>query len=1043
MAPGLDPTERRPLLLQACLGGAGFAADTLAETLLLTTFGAVWLPIGLAGAALLSLGLTTLLARRPAAPRRLVGLATAAAGVGIVLGIGLVLTPTIAVVLIVLLTRPLRDALLVAAGNLLTERHDPRTAKRLLPRLAAAGQAGAVATGCLLTVLLTLGGMPLAIWSWPILLAAAAWLASRLHARPTPSGLEKASTEQSLHISRPATGSPLLTALTLAVVMGTATTATLGFVAASELTNLVPDASALGSLYAVTGASAGVMILITQAVVLPWLLRHSGTSALVTLPSLLAGGLAAGLWLLPGLPTALGAHLGRLLLRPALQIPVEELLLGLLPANQRGAGRAWLRGVTTPATGLVTCLGLAVLSGVMIAPAVMAIIALVMALAGIGTGLLVRHRYRQAALALVRDGQQLATRRTLPPLGTADTEVVDELVGRLDASANDTEQRLLLALLIDLAPRTAVGSAGRLLARVESPQQAALVMLVAEHRLAAQAFAPLATGLLASPSAPVRRAALAALTMSDSLPGEAVMALLDDPDADTAVAAARLLSQHPGQPGQAARTRLQTIAKIGSEAARAAVAQPLALVEPAALASLLIDPRPAVRQAAVVAATSLMTVPAPLVAALHQAAGDPAAAVRAVTMTGLSRLGASTLPLLAAGLDDPVAAVRTAAAMAILTRPFAMGELTPLLLGAVGWGRIARLALLTRQMRWRWQTELAREEYDHMAGLAGLQRALAELGPARGPAGRLLRRDLADQVAEGLARWHEGLILTEGETTAIAIRQGLVAPEASDRARAVEALEAVRRPDLAHLVAHLSLSAAPSPGMEAPEAAGAPGASAIPAALALPALSAGSLIVTGVSPWRRVLVTAAGREESLPAIALEREEIAMLSMVERAILIGGVPLFADLPSEQLRLLAGAAEEREIAAGETLVSIGEPGDWLYVIGTGQIAQEEQRGSAGSIARVDTLGPGAALGEDAVFDGAPHILSAVAVTDCQLLALRREVLLALLEEQPALARALITWLSARLRETSSRLAEKTRARPRSVVNLLDRLGELGTK
>jgi CRP-like cAMP-binding protein len=194
-----------------------------------------------------------------------------------------------------------------------------------------------------------------------------------------------------------------------------------------------------------------------------------------------------------------------------------------------------------------------------------------------------------------------------------------------------------------------------------------------------------------------------------------------------------------------------------------------------------------------------------------------------------------------------------------------------------------------------------------------------------------------------------------------------------------------------------------------------------------------------------MLLAAAAREEpGLPGgdgviDSPDGEDRAMLSLVERASLLRGVPAFADLPSEHLRLLAEVAEEVEISAGETLMAAGSEGDQLYVLVSGQVALEERRGAAGSVARIATLGPGAAVGEDAVFDGGLHVLSATAVTDCRLLALRREVLLALLEEQPALARTLIAWLSARLRETSSKLAERTRARPRSVVDLLDQIGE----
>ncbi len=163
----------------------------------------------------------------------------------------------------------------------------------------------------------------------------------------------------------------------------------------------------------------------------------------------------------------------------------------------------------------------------------------------------------------------------------------------------------------------------------------------------------------------------------------------------------------------------------------------------------------------------------------------------------------------------------------------------------------------------------------------------------------------------------------------------------------------------------------------------------------------------------------------------------MLSLVERATLLRGVPPFADLPSEQLRLLAGAAHEVEIAAGETLMRSGAGGDRLYVVAAGHIALEERRGSSGSVARIGTLGPGDALGEDAVFDGGTHVLNATAQDDCLLLTLERDVLLALIDEHPALARTLIAWLSARLRETTGKLAERTRARPRAVIDLLDKM------
>jgi CRP-like cAMP-binding protein len=169
------------------------------------------------------------------------------------------------------------------------------------------------------------------------------------------------------------------------------------------------------------------------------------------------------------------------------------------------------------------------------------------------------------------------------------------------------------------------------------------------------------------------------------------------------------------------------------------------------------------------------------------------------------------------------------------------------------------------------------------------------------------------------------------------------------------------------------------------------------------------------------------------------KDALMLSISERSALLRGVPAFAALPEDQLGLLANVAEERTVSSDETLLAAGATGDHLYVVVTGRIALEDSRGAAGSVARIATLGPGSALGEDAVFDGGPHVLNATALTDCQLLGIDRDDLLALVETQPALARSLIAWLSARLRETSSQLVDRTRTRPRSVINLLDKMGE----
>src|SRR5262245_53952663 len=167
----------------------------------------------------------------------------------------------------------------------------------------------------------------------------------------------------------------------------------------------------------------------------------------------------------------------------------------------------------------------------------------------------------------------------------------------------------------------------------------------------------------------------------------------------------------------------------------------------------------------------------------------------------------------------------------------------------------------------------------------------------------------------------------------------------------------------------------------------------------------------------------------------------MLSLAERTMFLRGVLPFAGVPSNQLRTLAAVTKEIEIGQDAMLLVAGSSGDAFYVVIAGQIVLEEVHGAAGSVARIGIVGPGEALGEDTVFDGGTRVVNATAVTDCRLLAVERGAQPVLLDEQPALARALIIWLSVRLRETNFKLAECTRSRPRSIVRLLDQIGAEG--
>lgn len=1029
--------EARPALLQGFLGGAGFTAETLAEVLVIETLGPAWLPVGLAGAAVLSLALTAGLARQLAGPRRLPRLAGVAIAVGGIIWGGLHLAPTPATLAFLLVSRPLRDAMAVASGNLIAARYDPQMAKRALPRLAASGQIGAIVAGLTLPFLLRVGGASAAVAAWPALAGAALVVAWGLPMAIAGGDSARSVAQSALPVERPAAilrRSPLLRTLAIASMLAVATGAALGLVAAMILSTSIPDPARLASLYSLIGALCSVAILAVQAFGLPSLLGRFGTARVALLPPVLAMGISSIAIVGGGLAAGVAAQVGRLTLRPAFQTPIEEILLGLLPVGERGVGRAWLRGGAVPMAGLISSVSLAALAALDAKTEMVAGLALIAATGGLAAALVLRRAHRQASLALARSNDVLAQRLALPAFGGVDAAVRDEIARRLATCDRDDERLLLVALLADLDPIAATAAVATLLPAASPAASVALLSSLAERRCPAAPLLPQIPQLLASSEPTVRRATLAALATTSSVEIAVIEPLLDDPDPAVALMAVEYLVGRGDAAGERARVRLRRLAVTAPGTVRAAAAPLIARIAPEALAALLADPSVSVRRAAARAAVEVVPMAAAVSTALIAAASDGASSVRVAAVEALSRLGSSATPALIVALDDPVPLVRAAAAAALVKGGAEhAANLAAHLPSGHGWGRAAGLAILTYRNPWRWRATLLAEEGIGLASVTHLALARTALGSPHGPFGALLRRDVDDAIAEGLLRWGECLTITDGVGTTRVIQQGLASGTPLVSAQAQEALEAVRSPVVARQVARLL---APT---DASVPADRPRHEVTPSRAMLDGLA------IGAGCWRWTLMAAAAREEPGLLIdhtttdALDGKDRTMLSLVERATLLRGVPPFADLSSEHLRLLAGVAEEVEVAAGETVVVAGSSGDHLYVVVAGQIALEEQRGISGSVARIGTLGPGAALGEEAVFDGGTHVLNATATTECRLLALEREVLMALLDEQPALARALIAWLSARLRETTGKLAERTRSRPRPVIDLLDKLGD----
>lgn len=126
-----------------------------------------------------------------------------------------------------------------------------------------------------------------------------------------------------------------------------------------------------------------------------------------------------------------------------------------------------------------------------------------------------------------------------------------------------------------------------------------------------------------------------------------------------------------------------------------------------------------------------------------------------------------------------------------------------------------------------------------------------------------------------------------------------------------------------------------------------------------------------------------------------------------------VPLFADLPDEDLERLCEMVTEVRLKAGEELFPEGSIGDRAFVIQEGEI--EILKASGGRNVLLAVRMAGDVIGEMSLLEAAPRFAAVRARTESLLLAIKHEQLNNLLNTSPSAARAMLYTITARLRST----------------------------
>jgi hypothetical protein len=154
------------------------------------------------------------------------------------------------------------------------------------------------------------------------------------------------------------------------------------------------------------------------------------------------------------------------------------------------------------------------------------------------------------------------------------------------------------------------------------------------------------------------------------------------------------------------------------------------------------------------------------------------------------------------------------------------------------------------------------------------------------------------------------------------------------------------------------------------------------------------------------------RVEPEPAIG---DALRMLTPMEIAVRLQGVPAFDHLTTQQLMHLASVLREDRFVASDRIYAEGDEGSSLYFVLEGEVEAVKGELSLGCFK------PGEFFGELSCLDGIPRPETTTAQQPTTLLRLERDDLFSLMEDTPSLGIALSQFLSMRVRALQERLID----------------------
>jgi len=376
---GLSRSELRPVLrlglVYATIGGAVAVGDATVQAVFVARAGADRLPEVLFARAVISPFLAFLYARiaRPRAPRPVLSALLVLAMVGALAGRYLIDEGEHGALAAYVIHEVLASLVTVHWGVYLLHHLRGDHALRGTPVVYAAARGGAALAGAALAPIVTFAGAPIGLYAVAILFALAALFAilGRKPASETeaPTGVVDELSEADEDAPRPSQRperkrgfalvvvSPLLVALSLSTAAMVFVRFSLRYQQQSLLEGV--EEHELAALLAIYTAVANTLGAAFQLGLLGRVLSSLGLTKTNLFYAFATVGAQVVLLFVPGVPAALGARFADSELKHAIKTPLSSLFYEAFAPSDRGAARAFVLGLVSPAAQVVGAVGLA------------------------------------------------------------------------------------------------------------------------------------------------------------------------------------------------------------------------------------------------------------------------------------------------------------------------------------------------------------------------------------------------------------------------------------------------------------------------------------------------------------------------------------------------------------------------------------------------------------------------------------------------------------------------------------------------------------